>query len=416
MQFQVNGKELKAALPILVSVAAEKNTMPILANVLITATDDGITLQATDLEVSATVTVPATVTENGSLTVSAKDLSKAVKPSAKDDVLSFATVGKNQLELTAKGQKHTFYGIEPDEFPTFSPMPEESWKMEAEELTDLLNRVSFAASNTESRYFLNGVYLKAAKEWVSATATDGYRLATAATAAETPHEVTIGAIIPTVGVDAVTKAFRNIKGNLTVAFDIEANGNGRIHVEGAGIHIVSRLVEGEYPNYGRLIPKDNPLKMTLDRKELLAKLPTVLRCASPILKCVRFYFGKAYDGVPVMGTRPVLDEKGKPVLDKEKKPVTETYEVNHYGTLREAAGTLTMEASSPDAGRAVAEMAYEGDALDIGFNGGYVKELFTCGGDAERVTLEMRDNQRAVVVNQEGDESWRGLLMPCRIE
>ncbi|MEK7387088.1 MAG: DNA polymerase III subunit beta [candidate division NC10 bacterium] len=346
------------------NIVEPRQTLPILANVLLEADGETVRLTATDLEVGARVSVPAKVASKGAITVSARKLSEIVKELPAAAVAM--KVGDNaSVSLRCGGVTYKLLGLPPDDFPPVVPAAPESWvTLEAKTLREMLSQTGFAVSHDETRYALNGVLFVLQGKEVQMVATDGHRLAFAKRSLGRG----VGGATGIVPRKAVLEIMRVLGAGEDVQIAITQN---QFVLQMPNFVMTARLIEGQFPNYEAVIPKGHPRKMVLARGVLTAALRRVSVMAEERNKPVRF-------------------------------------------TLNPA--SLRLSASSQDLGEAeeVLDVDYAGEELVIGFNSRYVLDAIAAI-ETEQVVVEFRDPQSAGVIKSIEDEGYCCVIMPMRI-
>ena len=346
------------------NIVEPRQTLPILANVLLEADGEAVRLTATDLEVGARVSVPARVASKGAITVSARKLAEIVKelPAAAVAV----KVGDNaSVSLRCGGVTYKLLGLPPDDFPPVVPAAPESWvTLEAKTLREMLSQTGFAISHDETRYALNGVLLVLQGKEVLMVATDGHRLALAKRSLGRG----VGGATGIVPRKAVLEIMRVLGAGEDVQIAITQN---QFVLQMPNFVMTARLIEGQFPNYEAVIPKGHPRKMVIARGTVTAALRRVSVMAEERNKPVRF-------------------------------------------TLNPA--SLRLSASSQELGEAeeVLDVDYAGEELVIGFNSRYVLDAIAAI-ETEQVVFELKDSQSAGVIKSIEDEGYCCVIMPMRI-
>jgi DNA polymerase-3 subunit beta len=249
--------------------------MPILQNVLIEARKDLIHLTTTNLDLGIRCSVKADVSEEGSVTLPVKDLSRIVRELA-DMEVSVECKDTSKSTITTRGSIFNIIGMDSKEFP---PLPEleerKSTEIGRDELTQMLKSVSFAQSVNEERYMLKGVFFQFEKDLLSLVATDGRRLAVATKSMQTEENAQGEFILPSLTVNELVKLPKNgDKINISftdrqVSIELKVD-SGENEEQGfrESVYLVSKVVEGKYPNYKQVIPKDD-FKSAMVERELM---------------------------------------------------------------------------------------------------------------------------------------------------
>ena len=354
----------------LVAVAASvpaKTTLPVLANILIEATKDGVRLSGTDLDVAVSTVVPADVDTEGAVTLPAKKLLEIVRelPSAG---IRITAAGEQRIHLECGRSKFKLLGIPKEEYPRFPVVKfDKGWRVTSSDLQKLIGCVAFAASTEESRPILNGVLWELRPDRMRMVATNGHRLARLDVPVSGGKE-TADLIVPPKALEQVRKLF-------SPSDEIEISRSDNHLGFRSGLTLVfSRLIEGPYPNYEQVIPRENDKAATVDRQSLAQALRRVGVVASDQTHRVRLGF---------------------------------------------AAGTLRFSVNTPDLGEAHDEIAvtYDGDPLEIGFNASYLLEVLKfMPTDEVRVTFKAPERAATVEpVGWDDPAAYLCLVMPLRL-
>ena len=346
------------------NIVEPRQTLPILANVLIECEDDTVRLTATDLEVGARVSIPARVASKGAITVPARKLAEIVKelPAA---AVTLRVHDGTSMSLRCAGVTYKLVGLVADDFPAVVPAAPEAWvTVEARTLKDMLGQTSFAVSHDETRHALNGVLFSFQGKEVRLVATDGHRLALSTR----PVGQGVGGVTGIVPRKAVTEIMRVLGAGEDVQMAITEN---QFVLQMPNFVLTARLIEGQFPNYDAVIPRAHPGKLVISRAMLMAALRRVAVMA---------------------------DERNKPVKF----------------TLGPAA--LTLAASTAEAGEAeeVLEVSYSGESVTIGFNSRYVLDAMT-PLEKDQIVLEFKDALSPGVIKSVEEEGYCCVIMPMRI-
>ena len=346
------------------NVVEPRQTLPVLANVLLEAQGDGLRMTATDLEVSVRVSGPAKVVKPGTITISARKLMEIVKelPAAP---LALKVQENAWVSLRCAGASYRLVGLTPEEFPAVGEGAGAGWlTVDGKVLRDMLGQTTFAISHDESRYALNGVLLAAHDKELRMVATDGHRLALSVR----PLPVEAPAMSGIVPRKAVQEVARIVGSGEEAQIAISDN---QFMLRMPNVLLMARLIEGTFPNYEQVVPRAHPHRVTLSRAALTAALRRVSVLSEERTKPVRFLL---------------------------------------------APGLLKLTANSPDYGEAEEQMEaqYAGEEITIGFNSRYV--LDALGAHAgEQVLLEVKDGLSPGVFKSFEDEGTLCVIMPMRI-
>jgi len=273
-------ENLKRGLSIVSHAVASKSTLPVLSNIL-AATDGGrLRLQATNLEVGITCWIGAKVEDEGAVTIPAKLLSDFVGNLPNDAVVMTLDERTQTVHLRCARSEANIKGIEAEEFPSIPTVDgsDGTIRLQPDVLKDAINQVAFAAAGDDTRPVLAGVLLKLADTELTMAATDGFRLAVKTLALPEPVPVPQEVIVPA---RALVELARILEGEEQVEMTITPTG-GQILFHTGNVDLVSRLIDGKFPDYARIIPKQYNTRAVMDRSAFLqaARQASVFAVAS----------------------------------------------------------------------------------------------------------------------------------------
>lgn len=262
MKIQITQSNLNRALSLLSRVASSRTPLPILANILLKASKGSLELSATNLEVGLTHKTAGKIDEEGSVTIPAKLLHDFVSQLPKDLTVDLV-FEESKLFISAGSYSSHIQGMAADDFPALPVIKNGNViKIEPSKLKSALEKTMLAASNDETRPVLSGVYFHTHGNKLLIAATDGYRLAESEII-ETTED--IKAIVPTSALQDVLKIIQDSEEeSISLQFS-----EGQFGVAAGETQLVSRLIEGQYPEYGQLIPETSEINFSVDRSELL---------------------------------------------------------------------------------------------------------------------------------------------------
>ena len=275
MEFKINKDHFSNGLQQVLNVVSTRSAMPILGNVLIEVSSDHISLTTTNLDMGIRCRITAEVSGEGSITLPVRKLATIVKELPQQEVF-FQLASNNQAKITSGGSIFKVMGIGTDEFP---PLPtfenQHVFKLEQNDLSNMLKSVSFAQSSDENRYILNGVYFNFSDDNLTLVATDGRRLALTSHELESESADTGNLILPAKTVSEIERligkgegvkiAFNERQVAFEIAIEDEEGNSGLID----HIYLVSKIVEGNFPNYRQVIPKETEHRIKVERELFL---------------------------------------------------------------------------------------------------------------------------------------------------
>ncbi len=346
-----------------------RGTLPVLGNILFEATDQGLRLSATDLEVGIRSWVKADVLAKGAITIPAKILSDFLKTLNDDREIKLDVGENNKVEIRSGRDRLSVTGLPKEDYPVLPEFDEsKAAPIPKTTIQDMLRKTIFAASTDETRYVLNGVHIIFEQGKAAAVATDGRRLAYIHRPIP-DKKLQAKVIVPTKAVQELlrlTSDERNEKEELSVSF----TDNQASFSDGQTV-ILSRLIEGHFPNFEQVIPKTHDILLQLNREELLA---AVTRAA--------------------VGT---LERGGSIKLSLAK-------------------GIMKIQASAQGRVEVESEIAvpYEGASFEIAFNPLYLIDVLKAF-DQEEIAMELTSALNPGVVRPVNDDSYRYVMMPMKV-
>lgn len=274
MKFKINQDHFSNGLQQVLNVVATRSTMPILSNVLIEAEEGHISLTTTNLDLGIRCRIKADVTETGSTTLPVRKLATIVRELPVNEVF-IETSKNNQAKITSGGSLFKIMGLGSEEFP---PLPNfenrKVFELSQEEIVNMLKSVSYAQSTDENRYILNGVYFNFTDEKLTMVATDGRRLGLTALDLNISEENAGSLILPakTVGeLERLIGKGEKVKiafNDRQAAFEVDIDESGDTGLVDH-LYLVSKIVEGNYPNYRQVIPKETEHRVKIERELML---------------------------------------------------------------------------------------------------------------------------------------------------
>ncbi len=367
MKFTASREALLKPLQAVIGVVERRQTMPILANVLLVAKNNRLSITATDLEVELVATGEADVSSGGEITVPGRkllDICRALPENAEVAV----SLSGDKLGLRSGRSRFTLTTLPAAEFPSVEDIKAGApIELPQAVLGRLIEKTWFSMAQQDVRYYLNGLLLETGKNQLRAVATDGHRLALAQVQADGKGlgsgETQV--IVPRKGVLELQRLLGD-QGDLTLEL-----GQNHIRIQLDGIRFTSKLIDGRFPEYERVIPRDTENVVTADREQLRGALQRTA------------------------------------ILSNEK-----------YRGIRLSirAGSITLQAHNPEQEEAEEELEveYSGEELEIGFNVNYLLDALGAI-DAEQVTLAVVDGNSSCLLRDPGSDDCKYVVMPMRL-
>ncbi|MFZ5861814.1 MAG: DNA polymerase III subunit beta [Nitrospirota bacterium] len=352
-------------------IVEKRNTMPILSNVLIETANNGITLFATDLELGIRASYQATVKTPGAATVSARKLFEIIRELPEADI-KLSSEDNHAVKVECARSRFKVAGLPPADFPVFPGVGSDpASTISRSDLLDVVRRTAFAVGENDARYVLNGVLCSVERGTMKVVGTDGHRLAVA----QRPLTATKGgASLPDTNAIVPKKALMELK-KLVEDSDQESIvlhiSKTQMTFQQGELVLLARLMEGNYPNYGQVIPVGNDKRITLPKVSLEGALRRVALLSKERTNAVRF----------------------------QVEP-----------------SRLVISTNNPDLGEAREDVAvaYEGETITTGFNARYLLDVLGAVSGPE-VIMEFKDALSPCLMREPGVEGFLCVVMPMRV-
>lgn len=372
MRLEIERGELLKALSHVTSVVERRTTIPILSNVMLKASGDALMFKATDLEREVSESVGAKVSTPGTLTVPAHVLHDIVRKLPEGAEIEMKRDGdKERLTITSGHSRFSLQTLSADDFPDLAVGEiGHEFTMEAGDLKRLIDKTRFAISTEETRYYLNGIYLHPAEtagtKTLRAVATDGHRLAQVELPLPKGAEGMPGVIVPRKTVHELTRLLEDTSAKVKVGVS-----QTKVKFEIGPVVLTSKLIDGTFPDYGRVIPHNNDKEMKVPNASFKSAVDRVSTIASERGRAVKLNVGK----------------------DK-----------------------LILTVNNPEGGSATEEIpvGYTAGPLEIGFNARYLLDIAD-QLESEDARFLLADPGSPTMVRDGGDGSALYVLMPMRV-
>ncbi|HXW62472.1 MAG TPA: DNA polymerase III subunit beta [Candidatus Acidoferrales bacterium] len=370
MEFSIKKFDLLEELVLTQGVVERKTTIPILSNLLCEAKSNRLTITATDLELSIRTSCEAKIKKEGAGTIPAKKLLELVRLLPEEEI-RFKLLENHWMQITSDRKNYKLVGMSKDNFPALPSFPHALVKIPAKLLAGLIAKTTFAISQEESRYTLNGALLVLKPGSVTMVATDGHRLAIV----ETDHKfegfsAETRVLIPKKAMNEVERLAAETGEESVIDF---AQDESHLFFQLGGRLLTCRKLTGQFPNYEAVLPRDTNRNVVLERDELEDALRRVSQLADQRSHAVKFTVAK--EGLEISASSP------------------------EYGEAREAI-----------------EKEFKGEPISIGFNAQYLLDFLAAAPDGP-ISFELKDEQSAGQLRPLADEScrYRYVVMPMRI-
>jgi DNA polymerase-3 subunit beta len=367
MQFNIDRDQFLMALNKVQGIIEKKNTVPILANVLIETTNNQIIITATDLEIGIKSIYDADVIETGKITISAKKLFEIIKelPNA---TVNFNTKNNYWVEINCEKSLFNLVGLSPDDFPKFPEIKSEKFTINIDIFNEMIEKTIFSVSNDETKFNLTGIYVKNENNNIHFVSTDGHRLSLIKKEIHNINSDSFneGFILPKKGILELKKLIEN--SNSEINLGISEN---NFFVSNEQSTLIMRMVDGDFPDYKRVIPEKGNNVAEINRDKFFHALKRISVLSSEKSK-----------GVKVNVTKDLM----------------------------------ILSSSNPDLGDAKEEIdiIYDGNDITIGFNPRYIIDILQVI-KSDSINLFLKDNISPGRISPIDDENYLTVIMPMRI-
>ena len=349
------------------SVVERRNTIPILSNVLIEASAEGsLRLMATDLDLQIDETVPAAVDQAGAITVSAHTLFDIARKLPEGSQVEL-TAAEGKIKINAGRAKFELGTLPRDDFPVIADgeLPT-VFELPAEILKQIIDKTRFAISTEETRYYLNGIFLHVADDTLKAAATDGHRLARVTVARPDGAESMPDVIVPRKCVAELRKLLDEVDGSVGVSLS-----GSKIRFDLGAAILTSKLIDGTFPDYSRVIPTGNDKILKIDPKSFMEGVDRVSTIATEKTRAVKM------------------------ALDRDR---------------------ITLSVTSPDNGTAAEDVPgeYAAQPFEIGFNSRYLMDILG-QVEGDLVEVHLADAAAPTLIRENDKSPALYVLMPMRV-
>ncbi len=372
MEIKIHRNELYKAVNLANGVAESKTTMPILSNVIIDATDKTIRLTASNSEVWIVCSYQADVISNGRIAINARNLHDIVKEFS-SDVIHMETISDSQLDIKCGNSQFKINVLPTDEYPDIpdSKISDTSISVSSAVINEMIAKTSFSMSTDDARITLNGVFIENAitetgNPCIRFVATDSHRLSIVERNVASKWDMKTGMIVPRKGVSELKRLADISDSDITIQFSEKF-----LLLNKDNIEMAVQLIEGNYPPYERVIPKNCNTSIPIDRKKLVQSLKRMMILTTDRTLSVKFSFSP---------------------------------------------NNLDMFTNNPKMGEAEENIGitYKSESFDVGFNGKYLLDALAAISDDE-VILELGNETTPCIVRSQSDPLFTHVIMPMRL-
>ena len=375
MEFKINSTDLLKALSHIHGIVEVRHTLPILSNIILEAKDDKLILSSTNLDIYCSDKIKAEVLQSGEVSVSAVTFFEIIKrlPSG-SEVLMIMEEGENEIRLTCGRSKFNLSTLKTDDFPIISDSDlSTNFVLSADELIRIIDKTKFAVSNEETRYYLNGIFLHKAErnsiQFLRAVATDGHRLAQYDIPLPQGAEDITGIIIPKKTIYELRKVLDDANGDVSVSLN-----ENKIKFSFNDLKVVSKVIDGTFPDYTKVIPQKNDKNFKTNNSEL----------------------------------KNAIDRVSAVAANEESKSKAIKFCIENNSL------SLSVESQSKGSANEMIDVNYSGDKVDIGFNSKYIIDI--CNEvDGDEISISLSDSISPAIILDKTDENLFFVLMPMRI-
>lgn len=371
MKIKIKKDEILKGLQRIQGVVEKKNTMPILSNMLLTADSNGVEIVATDLEIGLKGRYAAEVTKPGSVTVSAKKMYEIVRELPAEEI-QINVEDNNWVKIKSGQSQFKLVGLPKDEYPALPDVAEEGMiAFEGETLRNMIKKSLYAVGENDARYVLNGLFVQMTQGKgginVRMVGTDGHRLSMIDRVIDAKHKEE-SVIIPKKAMMELRRLLEEDAPNTELRVGFSKN---HALFKRDGLVMVSKLIDGNYPNYQQVVPAKSTKKVAVPKEE----------------------FSHAVKRVSI--------------LSKEKTNAVK---------MQLEKGLLVLSTNNPEVGEASEEFPvdYKGEGITIGFNSRYLLDVLSAM-DKATISLELNDALSPCLITEDGDDLYKCVVMPMRV-
>ncbi len=371
MKFQISKNKIFKCVNHLQGIVDKKNTLPILSNILIEARDNSLVLSSTDMDISIIEKLDCNILEEGSTTINSQIFYDIIRKLEEENEIEIISNNGKILTMRSSGSRFSLSCLPKEDFPIIDQSSSgASITINSQVLFKLIDKTKFAISNEETRYFLNGIYFNLQnidkKTKITLVGTDGHRLAKFSYDLDQTTEQVSGVIIPKKTIYELSKLLSDIDEEIKINIS-----SSKIIFYIGNLIFISKLIDGSFPDYKRVIPADNNNILEINREKLLSavdRVSTISNEKSPVIKF------KLLKNVLNLNT-----------INTENSTATEDLELN-----------------------------YNGEEFEIGFNSKYIMDIVNNLED-EIISINLKDGSSPIIAKEKSNSDLVYVLMPMRV-
>ena len=370
MKIIITKENLIKALQKIIGVVEKRQTMPILSHILFRKKEDGFEVVASDLEVQLSASLAL---ENGSdftenITIPGRKLFDIGKGLPDEAILEIDKIEEGKLQIRSKKSKFILSALDAATFPLMDTVDENNldFTIKSSDFKQIVNKTAFAMAQQDVRYYLNGLYFNISNKEFFGVATDGHRLAKSGVETEFIMQESVNAIIPRKGVVEIDKQLEDVEENLNATIS-----KNHLQISNKNTQAISKLIDGKFPDYEKVIPADANMKVIVDCKSLKEALIRVSILSNDRFRGVRLNFDN--NEIKVSANNPEKEEASDDI-----------------------------------------KATYSGDPLEVGFNVNYLIDVLNVI-KTKNVQILLKDNNSSALLTPENDNSSSYVVMPLRL-
>jgi len=366
MKFQIKRETLLKPLQFVIGVVERRQTLPVLSNLLLQADTGRISLTATDLEVELVANFDLNVANGGEITIPARKFLDICRTLPDEAELNISFLNE-RVQVKSGKSRFTLSTLPATEFPVIEDIQvQKEFKLPQRELKKLIERTSFAMAQQDVRYYLNGLMLELKEGQMRAVATDGHRLAISEVSADIDEQESYQVIVPRKGIQELARLLDDSDETALIQL-----GSNHIRIQLPELRFTSKLIDGKFPDYNKVLPRASDKFVTAEREVLKQSLVRTSILSNEKYRGVRLSFSEQQ---------------------------------------------LSIQAHNPEQEEAEEEISveYSGETVEIGFNVNYILDALNAIPE-DNITISLTDSNSSCLIEPSNDKDCRYVIMPMRL-